>query len=117
MENKPINATVKGIPENRLILFMVKRGIPVMGSIPTVDSARPIAPESSPLTGDPCDREAMIVMPSTATEVSSTGPNITATRPSRGATVNSTILLTTPPTKEANSEMPRACPASPRVGS
>ena len=109
IENRPISATVNGMPENRLMLSSVKRAVPV------VEMSRPMQPASKPLIGEPCESEARIVMPSTATAVSSTGPNITAILPSRGATESSTVLEMTPPTNEANSDTPRACPASPRA--
>ena len=78
IENNPISATVNGIPEKRLMLPRVKRGIPVIESIPIVESSSPAHPARSPLIVDPRDKEARMVMPRTATPKSSTGPNIIA---------------------------------------
>ena len=85
IEKSPISAAVNGIPESNAGTPNVKRGFPSIGSIPTVESIKPNAPEIKPFTIDFVLAPAIIVKPNIDNQKYSAGPKSNASFASLGA--------------------------------
>ncbi len=83
----------------------MKRGVPAIGSMPTVASARPKAAQARPFTSEPPDSAATELRPNTPTAKYPAGPNFNASEASGMASSSSASPPRTPPTVEAVSEI------------
>ncbi len=102
-------------PLKRLMLLKVKRGYPVIPSIPTNARLIPNPPVRTPLARLFPLIEAMIESPKTARRKNSGALNRRASFASWGEISHKAMTLTTPPIKEETVEIPKARPLSPRL--
>ncbi|MCY1543773.1 hypothetical protein D9M68_796040 [compost metagenome] len=111
--NIPIITVSMAKPPLRLGKSKVKRRIASTGAMPTVEKAKPRAPEKMPLTSEPVDRVAIRVREKMAMEKYSWGPKRKAALASQGAMENNAAMLSRVPMKENTMPMPRALMPSP----
>ena len=112
--NIPIITGIISTPPSSVLLPHVKRARPSIGSMPMVESQRPMRPEMSVFTRLPPSRQVRTERPRKETANSSEGPNFSATAESCGLMSAIAKAATSPPKAEPMSETPSALPASPR---
>ena len=91
----------------------VKRAMPSMESVPTVENMKPSTPAMTPLTMLPEDRVAIMVREKMAMAKNCMGPKLMATRAIWGAMNISKIVENTVPMKLNTTPRPRALAAWP----
>ena len=111
--NVPISTGSSCSPPFSMYQSKVRRGMPVAGSTPGIETSIPSRPEISPLTRDPSLTEAISTIAIMISVKYSNGPNLVARIDSGLVTVNSTPQATSPPTKDAVIPRPRARPGRP----
>jgi hypothetical protein len=78
MANNPIMTGIKDIPLSRLMLLKVKRGYPVMLSIPIKEREMPRAPQSKPFEREFPEILEIMLNPKTASRKNSGALNFKA---------------------------------------
>ena len=113
MENRPIRVAVKGSPSYRAAWPKVTRNTPFIGSIPSVESSRPSAPEIRPFSRESVLTPAIIVRPKMDSQKYSGLPKAIASFASAGAKKYREMQLSSPPKNEEIMAVPSAFPAFP----
>ncbi len=111
--NRPITKVVKAIPSLKPTLLKVKRYTPVIASIPTVESARPMSAIIKVLKGCVLTRPVKQTIAKTIKAKYSAGPNAIAHFANIGANNTIPIKATVLPTKELTDDKDNAIPAFP----
>ena len=110
--NRPIRVGMNWKPSSRPVcLVVMKRGMPLVGSRPTVQSSIPKKALMRPLATDLPEIATMTDRPKTASMNISPGPKFMAISATSGDRKVMTSAPMTPPQKDANIATDRALPA------
>ena len=111
--NTPTATTMKPMPSDSSVMPNEKRCTPVLTSVPTMPSRRPITTMASDLRMSPWARTAAATRPISISEKYSGAPNFSATSASGGPAMAISSVPKVPATNEPMAAMASAGPARP----
>ena len=111
--NTPTATTMKPMPSESSVMPKLKRCTPVLTSVPTMPSSRPIATMASDFTMSPCASTAAATRPISISEKYSGEPNLSAISASGGPNSAISSVPTVPAKNEPIAAIASAGPARP----
>src|SRR5271163_1026810 len=113
MPNMPSASAMISTPSYNSVMPKVKRASPVSMSVPTMPINRPSTVIAMPLSGEPLASVEPASRPTSISEQTSAGPNLSATETRNGARKIISVMPNDAPTKAAMMVMPSAVPPLP----